>query len=66
MRKRIVGLSEAGKRAESDHGWLDLEQIATVEITSEDPPQRCHQVRDADIGGIFIRCPSNFGDIEEA
>jgi hypothetical protein len=37
MRKRIVGLKRAGKGAESDHGWLDLEQIATVEITSEDP-----------------------------
>jgi hypothetical protein len=37
MRKRIVGLNSAGKRAESDHGWLDLEQIATVEVTSEDP-----------------------------
>jgi hypothetical protein len=26
-----------GRGAESDHGWLDLEQIATVEATSEDP-----------------------------
>lgn len=36
MRKRIVsGLSRASGRAEQ--GWLDLEQIATVEVTSEDP-----------------------------
>jgi hypothetical protein len=27
----------AKPRGESDQGWLDLEQIATVEVTSEDP-----------------------------
>jgi hypothetical protein len=35
MRKRITGPHWRG--AESDQGWLDLEQIATVEIASEDP-----------------------------
>jgi uncharacterized protein (DUF736 family) len=37
MRKRIVGLHHARPDDESDQGWLDLEQIATVEVTSEDP-----------------------------
>ena len=37
MRKRIVRshLGQAG--SESDHGWLDLGEIATVEVTSEHP-----------------------------
>jgi hypothetical protein len=37
MRKRIVETHPAKPRGESDPGWLDLEQIATVEVTSEDP-----------------------------
>ena len=37
MRKRIVGLQAEEPHRESDHGWLDLEQIATVEVTSENP-----------------------------
>ena len=37
MRKRIVGPHHAQQRGQSDRGWLDLEQIATVEVTSEDP-----------------------------
>ena len=37
VRKRIVGLQAAEPHRESDHGWLGLEQIATVEVTSEDP-----------------------------
>ena len=37
MRKRIVGPHHAEQRGQSDRGWLDLEQIATVEATSEDP-----------------------------
>src|SRR4051812_29238540 len=37
MRKRIVGTHHAQHGAQSDKGWLDLEQIATVEVTSEDP-----------------------------
>jgi hypothetical protein len=36
MRKRIVGLPSARQAGELDQGWLDLEQIATVEVTSED------------------------------
>jgi hypothetical protein len=34
MRKRIAGTQQGGQ---SDKGWLDLEQIATVEVTSEVP-----------------------------
>src|SRR5690242_11819804 len=37
MRKRIVGLHHAQQGSRSDEGWLDLEQMATVEVTSEDP-----------------------------
>ena len=37
MRKRIVGPYHAQQGDQSDKGWLDLEQIATVEVTSEDP-----------------------------
>ena len=36
MRKRIVGAQRVQPNRESDEGWLDLEQIATVEVTSED------------------------------
>jgi len=36
MRKRIVGAQRVEPNGESDEGWLDLEQIATVEVTSED------------------------------
>ena len=37
MRKRIVASDEARRGRESDSGWLDLEPIATVEVTSEEP-----------------------------
>ena len=37
MRKRIVGSHHAQPGCQPDDGWLDLEQIATVEVTSEDP-----------------------------
>jgi hypothetical protein len=37
MRKRIVGTHHAQQGDQSDKGWLDLEQIASVEVTSEDP-----------------------------
>ena len=32
-----MGLQRAQQAGELDQGWLDLEQIATVEVTSEDP-----------------------------
>jgi hypothetical protein len=37
MRKRIVDKPVAAPFAGSDVGWLDLAEIATVEVTSEDP-----------------------------
>jgi len=37
MRKRIVGRHHAQQGDQSDKGWLDLQQVATVEVTSEDP-----------------------------
>jgi hypothetical protein len=37
MRKRIAGPYRAQPGGETDRLWLDLPQIATVEVTSEDP-----------------------------
>lgn len=37
MRKKLVGPHHVSQGGESDKGWLDIEQIATVEVTSEDP-----------------------------
>jgi hypothetical protein len=37
MRKRIVGPQRSQQAGEPEHGWLDLDQMATVEVTSEDP-----------------------------
>jgi hypothetical protein len=36
MRKRIGKLRHSQPRGECGEAWLDLEQIATVEVTSED------------------------------
>jgi hypothetical protein len=36
MRNRIVGPHHAQQGGQSDKGWLNLDQIATVEVTSED------------------------------
>ncbi|SRR5579883_2840209 len=36
MRKRIVDLGTPSLPAESNAGWLNLSEIATVEVTSED------------------------------
>jgi hypothetical protein len=37
MRKRIAGAQDAETAGKPEQGWLDLEQLATVEVTSEDP-----------------------------
>ena len=37
MRKRIVAAHRADAGGEPVHGWLNLEELATVEVTSEDP-----------------------------
>jgi hypothetical protein len=37
MRKRIVERSPAQFSREPEQGWLDLREIATLEVTSEDP-----------------------------
>jgi hypothetical protein len=37
MRKRIVSPSLAAGRPQTRQAWLNLEQIATVEVTSEEP-----------------------------
>jgi hypothetical protein len=37
MRKRISKIHNAPAHGELEGGWLDLAQIATVEVTSEDP-----------------------------
>ena len=51
MRKRIVGSNVTQRRAESvNNRWLDLEQIATVEVTSEDPHFPVEAVFESDSG----------------
>lgn len=37
MRKRIVKQTAAQISPDSERGWLDIPEIATVEVTSEDP-----------------------------
>ena len=37
MRKRITGSRDCQRTGQADRQWLDLEQVATVEVTSEDP-----------------------------
>jgi len=37
MRKRIVGRASVHDQSKFPETWLDLEHIATVEVTSEDP-----------------------------
>jgi hypothetical protein len=37
MRKTIISPGTIRPRPDSDEGWLDLERIARVEVTSEDP-----------------------------
>ncbi len=37
MRTRIVGPHHTRQGGQAEERWLDLEQIATVEVTSEDP-----------------------------
>jgi hypothetical protein len=36
MRKRIVGSGRVGEQQQTRERWLDLEQIATIEVTSEE------------------------------
>jgi len=45
MRKRILGPHHAQPVDQSDKGWLDLEQIATVEVTSEISASRLNMRR---------------------
>jgi len=37
MRKRIIDQADKAQQPRPEAGWLDLERIAEVEITSEDP-----------------------------
>ena len=37
MRKRIIGITASGSLPCPDPHWMDVEQIAQVEVTSEDP-----------------------------
>jgi hypothetical protein len=37
MRKRVVGQASNQTEAESTQRWVDLQEIASVEVTSEDP-----------------------------
>ncbi len=48
MRKSVVPLAHASTVSPSSGGWLDLEQITSAEISSEDP---AHPFEDALRGG---------------
>jgi hypothetical protein len=37
MRKRIIGQADRAREPRSEARWLDLERLAEVEVTSEDP-----------------------------
>jgi hypothetical protein len=37
MRKTVINPDTINQRPPSQEEWLDLEEIATVEVTSEDP-----------------------------
>lgn len=50
MRKRIAGLSSNQKQSKFLEEWVDLEQIATVEVTSEDPNFPVESVFSGSIG----------------
>ena len=51
MRKRIVGSSAIQSEAgDLNNSWLDLEQIATIEVTSEDPHFPVEAVFESDSG----------------
>jgi uncharacterized protein (DUF736 family) len=57
MRKRIVGSNVIqGEAADSNDRWLDLEQIATVEVTSEDPHFPVETVFESDNGIGWRAC----------
>lgn len=50
MRKRIVGTNQPVHRPASSQSWMDLAQIATVEVTSEDPNFPIESVFSSDSG----------------
>jgi len=37
MRKTIIGSESINQRQDTEQGWLDLEKLAAIEVTSEDP-----------------------------
>ena len=51
MRKRILGPSKVSGRPQTGQGWLDLEQIATIEVTSEEPDFPIECVFNSEDGG---------------
>ncbi len=56
-KKRIVGPHRAEAGGESEQNWIDLEQIATVELTSEHPSFELnrHSVRGLGRAGALLR-----------
>jgi hypothetical protein len=65
MRKRIVGSSVIqGEAADLNDSWLDLELIATIEVTSEDPHFPVEAVLSltaVSAGALLRMVNSNFG-----
>jgi hypothetical protein len=64
MRKRIVGPIQVSGRPQTGQGWLDLEQIATIEVTSEEPDfpiESVFNLEDREDGALFNKVYNRFG-----
>ena len=58
MRKSIVSLPKASTSSPTSDGWLDLQQIASAEISSEDPHHPFENALQARGGGRLAGCRS--------
>src|SRR5688572_24497215 len=63
MRKRITEPQRAQANLESDESWLDLEQIATVELTSEHPSFPIESALFSEIGPGWRACEEGAQEI---
>lgn len=50
MRKRIINPTATAVRSRSSETWMDVAEIATVEVTSEDPKFPIESVFSSDVG----------------
>jgi hypothetical protein len=61
MRKRIPGPSQVRGQPQTGQGWLDLEQIATIELTSEEPDFPIESVFNSEDIWLSIRAAITVG-----